>query len=265
MVSFLYVNIFSLSSVVSSGYNIATININTISSATKLEALKTFIRTMDLDVTFLQEVYHTDLALPGYNVLSNVDASRRGTTIALRDHLKFSHVERSLDSRLICIRLENIATLCNVYAPSGSQRRAEREEFFNRTVAFYLRNACPHVIFAGDFNCVLKSKDVTGGGNFSLAQQKAVNSMGMSDSWEALRGNSVEFSYITSGSGSRIDRCYVSSSLVTQLRTTDMHVLSFSDHKALTVRLCLPTPANRLTYNGYWQLRPHVLRVRCRE
>ena len=66
----------NIGSVVSSGYNIATININTISSATKLEALKTFIRTMDLDVIFLQEVYHTDQALPGYNVLSNVDASR---------------------------------------------------------------------------------------------------------------------------------------------------------------------------------------------
>ena len=173
-----------VSSNLGSSYNLATININAISNATKLEALKTFIRTMDLDIIFLQEVCISDLSLPGYNVICNVDVTGRGTAIALRQHLKFSHVERSLDSRLICVRLENNATLCNVYAPSGSQRRAEREDFFGRTLPFYLRNACNHVILAGDFNCVLQPKDVTGARNFSLSLQNAVSNMGMCDSWE---------------------------------------------------------------------------------
>ena len=50
----------NIRTIVNGSCNIAFININTISSATKLEALKTFIRTMDLDVIFLQEVYHTE-------------------------------------------------------------------------------------------------------------------------------------------------------------------------------------------------------------
>ena len=75
---------------------------------------------------------------------------------------------------------------------------------------------------------MLESKDVTGAINFSLSLRNAVNNMGLCDSWEALRGYAVEFSYVTSGSGSRIDRCYVSSSLKTKLKVSGMHVLSFS-------------------------------------
>ena len=117
-------------------------------------------------------------------MLSNVNVDKRGTAIALREHLKYSHVERRLYSRIICLRLENATTLCNVYAPSGSQCWSEREEFFNRTLAYYLRNACQHVVLAGDFNCVLNQKDATGERNISLALRNAVNGMEMCDSWE---------------------------------------------------------------------------------
>ena len=184
---------------------------------------------------------YPDLSIPGYNVISNVNVVERGTAIALRDHLKFSHVESSLDSRLICLRLESNATLCNVYAPSGSQRRAEREEFFEQSLPFYVRNACDNVILVGDFNCVLESKDVTGARNFSLSLRNAGNNMGLCDSWEALRGYAVEFSYVTSGSGSRKDRCYVSSSLKTQLRATSMHVFPFLFGPQGSHRSSLPT------------------------
>ena len=64
-----------VSSNLGSSYNIATININAISNATKLEVLKTFIRTMDLDIIFLQEVCISDLSIPGYNVICNVDVT----------------------------------------------------------------------------------------------------------------------------------------------------------------------------------------------
>lgn len=85
-------------------YNIATININTITNATKLNALQSFIRTMDLDIIFLQEVENEQLCLPGYNVVCNVDHMRRGTAIALREHIQFSSVEKSLDGRLIALQ-----------------------------------------------------------------------------------------------------------------------------------------------------------------
>lgn len=109
--------------------NIGTININTITNPTKINALRTFIRTTDLDIVFLQEVENEQLALPGYNVICNIDHSRRGTAIALKEHIKYSHIEKSLDGRLLALRVHN-TTLCTVYAPSGSALRAERERFF---------------------------------------------------------------------------------------------------------------------------------------
>lgn len=98
--------------------NIGTININTITNPTKLNALHTFIRITELDIVFLQEVENEQLTLPGFNILCNVDHARRGTAIALKEHIKFSHLEKSLDGRLIALRVNNV-TLCNVYAPSG--------------------------------------------------------------------------------------------------------------------------------------------------
>ena len=73
--------------------NIGTVNINNITNQTKLSALCTFIRNTELDIVFLQEVENEQLVLPGYNVICNVDHSRRGTAIALKEHIKFSHVE----------------------------------------------------------------------------------------------------------------------------------------------------------------------------
>lgn len=53
--------------------NIGTININTITNPTKINALRTFIRSVELDIVFLQEVENEQLNLPGYNVVCNVD------------------------------------------------------------------------------------------------------------------------------------------------------------------------------------------------
>lgn len=78
-------------------YNIATININNITNPTKLDALRNFIRNMEADIIFLQELENEQLFLPGYNVICNVDHARRGAAIALKDYIQFSHVEKSLD------------------------------------------------------------------------------------------------------------------------------------------------------------------------
>lgn len=236
--------------------NIGTININTITNTTKIQALRTFIRTLDLDIVFLQEVENEQLALPGYNVVCNVDHARRGTAIALKQHIKFSHVEKSLDGRLLALRVQN-TTLCNVYAPSGSVFRAERERFYNNTVAYYLRHRTDHVILGGDFNCVIRQCDATGS-NSSPALQSTVTQLRLYDAWLQLRSRETGYTYITHNSSSRLDRLYVSSGLRQQLRTTAVHVVCFSDHKALTARVCLPLP-DRPPGRGFWSLRPHLL------
>lgn len=236
--------------------NIGTININTITNPTKRNALRSFVRMMELDIVFLQEVENDQLTLPGYNVICNVDQARRGTAIALKEHIKYSHVERSLDGRLLALRVNN-TTLCNVYSPSGSVLRAKRERFFNNTIACYLRHRTEHIILGGDFNSVIRRSDATGQ-NMSPALQAIVQQVCLHDVWQQLRPRETEFTYVTHNSSSRLDRLYVSGGLRGQLRSTAMHVCCFSDHKAVTVRMCLPIP-DKVYGRGFWSCRPHLL------
>lgn len=239
-----------------SSYKIATININTITNETKINALRTFARTLDLDIIFIQEVENERLNLPGYTIISNVDYTRRGTAIALKDYITYSHVEKSLDGRLIALRLNN-TTLVNVYAPSGSQLRADRERFYNNTLAFYLRHNTPNIIVGGDFNSVLRPCDATGSNN-SPALQTVVRQLKLCDIWEKLHPRSPGHTYITAQSSSRLDRFYISSNLQSHLRSAETHCCAFTDHKAVTVRLCLPN-LGREPGRGFWNLRPHLL------
>ena len=185
-------------------YNIASININTITNPTKINALRTFLRTMNIDIALLQEVENERLHLPGYSVVCNVDHARRGTAIALKDHLQYTNVEKSLDGRLIALRVQN-TTICNVYAPSGTALRAERERFFTNTLAYYLRHNTEHTLLAGDFNCVIRRRDATGS-NHSPALQATVQQLQLLDVWEKLCPNNPGYTYITQNSSSRLDR-----------------------------------------------------------
>lgn len=197
-------------------YNFATININTITNTTKLDALRTFLRTMELDIVFLQEVGTEQLSLPRYTVVCNVDHNKRGTAIALKEHIQFSHVEKSLDSRMVSLRVNNTTLAC-VYAPSGSAARAARERFFNGTIAYYLRHQTDHIILGGDFNCVLQQRDSTGY-NMSPTLQATVRQLRLCDVWEQLRARDDGPTYITQNSASRLDRFYVDSRAIKNYR-----------------------------------------------
>lgn len=188
-------------------YNFVTVNINTITNTTKLNALRTLLRSLDIDIAFLQEVENDQLQLPGYTVISNVDHTRRGTAIALKEHMHFSNVEKSLDGRLIALQVQN-TTLCNVYAPSGTALRSERERFFSNTLAYYLRHQTEHTLIAGDFNCVLRQCDATGY-NSSPALHSAVQQLQLLDVWQNVHPNTPGHMYITQNSSSRLDRMYV--------------------------------------------------------
>lgn len=229
---------------------------NTITNPTKINALRTFIRTTDIDILFMQEVESEQLTLPGYNVIANVDHTRRGTAIALKEHIQFSHTEKSLDGRLVAVRVQDI-TLCCVYAPSGTALRVQRERFFNNTIAYYLRHLTEHIVLAGDFNCVLRQCDSTGH-NMSPSLQAAIQKLQLHDVWLKLRSRDAGRTYITANSSSRLDRIYVSGGLCEQLRAVHTHACSFSDHMAVSLRVCLPH-LGQAQGRGFWSLRPHLL------
>lgn len=239
-------------------YIIGSINTNTISSDNKLAALRSFVRLMDFDIILLQEVESANLRIPGYNVITNVDESKRGTAIALKSHIPFANVQRSLNSRIMSVKVGNSLTVCNVYAQSGTQNFSARENLFKEQLPFYLQASTEHIILGGDFNCVVANKDSTGSNNYSTSLKQLVENMQLLDTWNCLHRNLVDYSFVRSNSASRIDRIYVSRSLVPHLRVADLLATSFSDHKAYRIRCCLPNlgkPHGR----GYWCIRAHIL------
>lgn len=238
-------------------YKIATINMNAVTNTTKLDALNSFIRVSELDIVFLQEVALTTLSIPGFNVIYNVDERRRGTAIAVRNYFTFSNIERSLDTRIISIRIKGV-TLINVYAPPGTQNRAARENFFNAIFPHYFYNATETAVIGGDFNCTVNQKDATGENSNSPMLRRFMNAAEVTDTWELLHQNRVEFSFIRTGSASRIDRILISKNMKEWLRTSHFSATAFSDHKAYIIRTILPalgsTPGR-----GVWRLQPKIM------
>lgn len=239
-------------------YNVATINTNAISNENKLNALRTLVRLLDLDVVLLQEVESNQFSIPGFNTYTNVNETKRGTAIAVKQHMLVSNVQRSLDSRILTLKVNNCVTICNVYAPSGVQSYQSRESMFNQSLPFYLQNAGEYVLVGGDFNCVVSARDATGTNSQSIALRVLVQNMNLKDTWQIMNGTRTEFSFIRANSMSRLDRIYVSSNICSQVRTTSFHVNSFSDHKVYKTRVCLPD-LGRAAGNGYWSMRTHTL------
>lgn len=167
-------------------YKVATINLNNITNQTKISALQSFLRLQEVDIALLQEVENDKLVLSGFNIVFNVDHTHRGTAIALKDHIRFANVERSLNSRIISLRVHDSVTVINIYAHSGSQHRALREELFNTTLPYYLRNRAEHIIIGGDFNAVVHPRDATGESNFSRALSNSVQQLQLQDVWDVL-------------------------------------------------------------------------------
>lgn len=81
-------------------YNIGTLNINGIANENKINALRSFIYLMDLDILMLQEV-HEHITISGFDTFSNIDLNKRGTAILVKSHINTSHVQKSIDSRVI--------------------------------------------------------------------------------------------------------------------------------------------------------------------
>lgn len=239
-------------------YKIATLNINNITNDTKIQSLNSFLRVHELDIVLLQEVENDSLDFPGYNCIFNINESKRGTAILLKSHIVYSHVTKSLDSRVTSVRIHDRVTVCNIYAPSGSQNYASRESFFNTTVMQVVRDAADYLILGGDFNSIVRSQDATGNTSLSPNTNRIMNSLSLKDAWLELNRNRMDYSFVRGHSASRIDRILVKSEMVGWLRTASHAVNSFSDHKACIVRMVLPnlgTPNGR----GMWSMQANVL------
>lgn len=230
-----------------------SLNMNGIQNIHKWQVAGQFFRSNDVDILFLQEVVCEPPSIPPlYNVYTNVGFQNRGTAILTRPGLELKDVESHPDGRIIIGSLNGVL-LVNVYAPSGTQHRVARNEFYRRTLTYYLRNSRGTVILGGDHNCVLNTSQSTGNPLICWPMQQLVESLDLVDIVDVLKITRKHYTYVCSTSSSRLDRIYITSSGKSCVRSYDVIPVSFSNHHAVLLRVT-GFPRAQSFGRGYWKL-----------
>jgi hypothetical protein len=126
--------------------------------------------------------------------------------------------------------------IINIYAPSGTSKRHEREQFFNSELTYLLRTDYKHIICGGDFNCVLQPIDVVGQFTRSYALVELIKGFDMRDAW-TQNPDRPSYTYYHATGASRIDRFYLTSDLSTKKTGIKILPAAFTDHCAVALRL----------------------------
>ena len=241
--------------------------------SSNLAGLSSLIHSERLDIIFLQEVKlsgaEIESLLFGFRAVSNLDPSnpsKPGTAIVWRNTLP---VEDVYSLSLCRLQVATLASyqLVNVYGPSGSDRKKEREHFYSRDVflALQLASNKAHII-GGDFNAVLQPIDIENGIGFdhkkSVSLGDLVRVTNLQDVFRNKYPNSAEFTFHRPGcASSRLDRLYVSAAIVNDSQNVQ-HFPSLSDHFGVKIRISLevsPIFIKKDFISSYWKLNCAIL------
>ena len=238
-------------------YHVATININGITAPTKRNMLTTFILQQSLDIVCLQEVTNSEITqIPGYTAYVNIGTENRGTAIIVKEGFRTSDVTRLQSGRGITIKINDIYYV-NIYAPSGTAKKKEREEFFNNQLPILIPITPGEIVLAGDFNCIINPLDTTGTTPYSRTLASFINTSRLQDVWDiniAPRG----FTHYTTHAASRLDRIYVTKQLLTHKQTVRKVFVTFTDHLAVILHLSTDSPP--ITWGrGYWKMNVAIM------
>jgi exonuclease III len=236
---------------------IATLNINGQSSSTRVTMLEAFIRLHDIDILLLQEVtLPLTLGLSSYHVYYNIGTTRRGTAIIARDTLTVTNIAKLPSGRAIAAMFGTLM-IVNIYAPSGTAKRLEREAFFNEDLPCILGTHSDDITLGGDFNCVLRATDATGQGVFSRSLATLVHGYALRDAWQPSPERKVYTHYTVHGA-SRLDRFYLTKDLLARKQSIETVAAAFTDHFAVVLRLSMDEHIARWG-RGTWKLNCKLL------
>ena len=236
---------------------IATANFNNNSSPAKLYALQRFLNDYDVDILLLQEVSITDFStINNYSAYVNTGANQLGTAILSKPGIVIQSIEQLPSGRGISGRF-NGHGFVNIYAPSGNNKRQERNLFFQNEVPYLLRSYKDSYVLGGDFNCVLRAEDCTGEFRPSHTLQHMISGLNLSDVW-AVKRTSPGFTYESTNSAARLDRFYIPRTMENQIKRIDVEPIAFSDHYAVLLKLELCITIVRIG-RSVWKMNTNCL------
>jgi exonuclease III len=117
------------------------------------------------------------------------------------------NIKRTPTGRGVDIEFQNI-TIINIYAPSGAEKKGERDSFYNEDLAKFITHPSTYLILAGDFNCVQSTTDCTGTPKRSCPLGNILSGLDLIDAWSPTNGL-PSYTYYAYRAASRIDRIYI--------------------------------------------------------
>ncbi|KAJ4437581.1 hypothetical protein ANN_17726 [Periplaneta americana] len=196
---------------------------------------------------------------PQYDYVVNTGDENRGTAVIYRCGLTVDAIEKHPSGRVIAMKINNIQVL-NVYLPSGTNHRQQRESFLSKELPFFLRHRYDCLLIGGDWNCVLHAKDQTGQYNPSPVLANLTQDLHLVDTWELLHGNRVEYTFRRQNGASRLDRFYITRTHSKCIYRIQVFPTPFSDHDC--VLLSLQTDITLPIYGkGSWKLNNTLLHI----
>ena len=194
---------------------------------------------------------------------------KQGVAILFKPDLNLilTNMEGDFNHRALAItaQIDNSKfRIINIYA-HNTEDRAECETFFAELYDFF-DPILPH-IFLGDFNMVENIKLDRSGGNprekHTWGLQNSTefkNEFLLVDSWRFRYPDLKEFTWraFFQKIQSRLDRIYVSASLIPLVNEVEITPFSWSDHDFITMDVTPPDPPNPRG-PGYWKINNTVL------
>jgi exonuclease III len=114
----------------------ATTNINGVKAPTRQRMLMEFIKVHEIDILLVHEVNKIIQDLFGYESHYNIGTSKTGTAIVARGGIRLENI-RLPPGRAIGAGFRD-TWIINIYAPSGTAKRHEREHFYSTELAYLL-------------------------------------------------------------------------------------------------------------------------------
>ena len=215
----------------------------------RLAGLTNLLNVSPADIVLLQEIIlpkeQLELCITGlgFHCAVNIDAdspSCPGTAVLWKSCLPVDEVINFVVCRSQILKIGQIVVI-NIYAPSGSTKRQERNFFFSQEI-FRVFTLYPQsfYVLSGDFNSVLAPRDIENGIGFNQkncpALKDLIFSFNLIDAFRAKFPDKEEFTFHRAGrAASRLDRFYIPATYSGLINIH--HMASLSDHYAVFLEI----------------------------
>ena len=259
---------------------IATLNARGLGETVKRRRVFRYMKAKKIDVILLQETHCVQKKEFIWSnewgnkcLYSNGSSNARGVAILLSKKCanNIEEIRRDMDGRYILCKVkiqEYSYCIGNVYAPNVNDA-----PFFNRIFEEIKDMDCIYTILGGDYNVVLKAEVDRSSNVIYNNENKEVlltemENLTLVDIWRQMHTSEKKFTWMrgrNKDEWSRIDFFLVSSSLVQQCQSCDIHSTVISDHSMVSLELCCTDLTKRGP--GCWKFNNELLNdeLYCRE